>query len=79
MAQNRSITYKKQRHRYTYQKTTTNKGHIKWAHSPVMFCGIPTTGYNRTLLKFDPDRDLCETCMAVLKRYLAEEYGIDGW
>jgi len=71
--------YKKQRHRFAYQKTTTNQGHIKWVGADTMFCGKETTGYNRQLTKFDPERELCAECQAVLKAHLKREYKVDGW
>lgn len=73
------MKYRKQRHRYAYQPHTANKGHIKWEGSTTALCGKELVGYERVLVKFDSDKDLCETCVRVLKRYLAEEYRVQGW
>lgn len=73
------MTYRKQRHRYRYQRHTSNKGHISYVGAQYAFCGKEMNGYSRSLTKFDEKLELCETCKQVLKRLLAEEYNVEGW
>ena len=82
------MTYNSQEHRYIYPGKQ-GEGHIFAAHSDVGYCGIKketlknkageTNEKLTAVLRFRDGQELCKDCQGILKKSLAEKYGIEGW
>ena len=77
------MMYRRQTHRYIYYDRES-MGHIINHDGEVCFCSkkkkaLKKLGKLTTVTMFREEQQLCHHCQGVLKKLLAEEYGIEGW